>query len=75
MEGVTGSIPVPPTKKSVQFERSNGNVQGYAKPDTRHVAVSPLAVNPAKALMHEMAHCLTRRIRLTTASRARCRCG
>jgi len=50
-------------------------VQGYAKPDTRRVAVSPLAVNPAKALMHEMAHCRTCRIRLTTASRAGCKCG
>ncbi|MCK9366793.1 MAG: ArdC family protein [Metallibacterium scheffleri] len=40
------------------FQHTNGNVQGYAKPNTRCVAVSPLAVNPAKTLVHEIAHCL-----------------
>ena len=40
------------------FEHHNGNCQGYAKPNTRRVAVSPLAVNPAKTLFHEIAHCL-----------------
>lgn len=40
------------------FEHTNGNVQGYAKPEARRVAVSPLAVNPAKTLFHEIAHCL-----------------
>ncbi|MBW8075257.1 MULTISPECIES: ArdC family protein [Metallibacterium] len=40
------------------FQHHNGNVQGYAKPDARRVAVSPLAVNPAKTLFHEIAHCL-----------------
>ena len=73
MEGVTGSIPVPPTNN--QFEHSNSNEQGYAKPDTRRVVVSPLAVNPAKTLMHAMAHCRICQIRLTTASRAGCKCG
>ena len=40
------------------FEHYSGNVQGYAKPEARRVAVSPLAVNPAKTLFHELAHCL-----------------
>ena len=40
------------------FEHYNGNVQGYALPNERRVAVSPLAVNPAKTLFHEIAHCL-----------------
>ncbi|WP_276968397.1 hypothetical protein, partial [Metallibacterium scheffleri] len=40
------------------FEHTNGNCQGYAKPNDRRVAVSPLAVNPAKTLFHEIAHCL-----------------
>ncbi|MCK9367407.1 MAG: ArdC-like ssDNA-binding domain-containing protein [Metallibacterium scheffleri] len=40
------------------FEHTNGNVQGYARPNARRVAVSPLAVNPAKTLFHEIAHCL-----------------
>ncbi|MDE2344446.1 MAG: ImmA/IrrE family metallo-endopeptidase [Betaproteobacteria bacterium] len=40
------------------FQHTNGNVQGYVKPNTRCVAVSPLAVNPAKTLFHEIAHCL-----------------
>ncbi len=40
------------------FECSNGNVQGYAKPEAHRVAVSPLAVNLAKTLFHEIAHCL-----------------
>ena len=40
------------------FEHHNGNVQGYARPEARRVAVSPLAVNPAKTLFHEIAHCL-----------------
>jgi len=40
------------------FAHFNGNVQGYAKPEARRVAVSPLAMNPAKTLFHEIAHCL-----------------
>lgn len=40
------------------FQHTNGNVQGYAEPDARRVAVSPLAVNPIKTLLHEIAHCL-----------------
>ena len=40
------------------FQHINGNVQGYAEPDARRVAVSPLAVNPIKTLLHEIAHCL-----------------
>lgn len=40
------------------FEHHDGNCQGYARPDVRRVAVSPLAMNPAKTLFHEIAHCL-----------------
>ncbi|MHB1872029.1 MAG: ArdC-like ssDNA-binding domain-containing protein [Steroidobacteraceae bacterium] len=40
------------------FTHYNGNVQGYARPEARRVAVSPLAANPAKTLFHEIAHCL-----------------
>ena len=40
------------------FQHYNGNVQGYARPKARRVAVSPLAANPAKTLFHEVGHCL-----------------
>ena len=40
------------------FEHHDGNCQGYARPDARRVAVSPLAANMAKTLFHEVAHCL-----------------
>ena len=40
------------------FQSGNGNCQGYALPESRRVAVSPLAVEPIKTLCHEIAHCL-----------------
>jgi len=40
------------------FQSSDGNCQGYALPESRRVAVSPLAVEPIKTLCHELAHCL-----------------
>ncbi len=42
----------------VDFEHFDGNCQGYALPQARQVAVSPLAAQPLKTLCHEMAHCL-----------------
>lgn len=38
----------------VPFEMMDGNVQGYAR--QRSVAVSPLAENPVKTMLHELAH-------------------
>jgi hypothetical protein len=36
----------------------DGNVQGYATTAAATVAVSPIAIMPAKALFHEIAHVL-----------------
>jgi antirestriction protein ArdC len=45
----------------VPFAHLDGNVQGYAT--QRHeVAVSPVAGNPAKTLLHEMAHVVLRHV-------------
>jgi antirestriction protein ArdC len=38
----------------VPFEHTDGNCQGYAQ--ARKVAVSPLAENPVKTMLHELAH-------------------
>jgi antirestriction protein ArdC len=38
----------------VPFEMMDGNCQGYAR--KRSVAVSPLAENPVKTMLHELAH-------------------
>ena len=38
----------------VPFEHMDGNCQGYAR--ARSVAVSPLAENPVKTMLHELAH-------------------
>lgn len=40
--------------KLIPFERTNGNVQGYA--NKNGIAINPLAVNPTKTLFHEIAH-------------------
>lgn len=40
------------------FELVDGNAQGYAAVGAATVAVSPIAVMPAKTLFHEMAHVL-----------------
>ena len=40
------------------FAMVNGNVQGYAEAGVAAVAVSPIAVMPAKTLFHEIAHVL-----------------
>lgn len=44
--------------KEIPFDEVNGNVQGFARPDSGQVAVSPIAAFPWKTLFHEMAHCL-----------------
>ena len=38
------------------FEMVDGNCQGYSQ--QRAIAISPLAVNPLKTTIHEMAHIL-----------------
>lgn len=38
----------------VPFDELNGNVQGFSR--EREVAINPVAVNPAKTLMHELGH-------------------
>ena len=40
--------------EQVPFEMMDGNCQGYAR--KRSVAVSPLAENPVKTMLHELAH-------------------
>jgi antirestriction protein ArdC len=40
------------------FEHVNGNVQGYARPNARALAINPMAAEPIKTLCHEIAHCL-----------------
>ena len=40
--------------EKVPFERTNGNVQGYATKNK--IAINPVAVHPTKTLFHEVAH-------------------
>ncbi|MEQ1526452.1 MAG: ArdC-like ssDNA-binding domain-containing protein [Gallionella sp.] len=40
------------------FAHPNGNVQGYAMPTAKILAINPVAAMPWKTLFHEMAHCL-----------------
>ena len=40
------------------FELLNGNVQGYAQPARRTIAISPVAAHPFKTTIHEIAHVL-----------------
>jgi antirestriction protein ArdC len=40
------------------FAHTNGNVQGYAMPTAKILAINPVAAMPWKTLFHEMAHCL-----------------
>ncbi|MCS6997560.1 MAG: ArdC-like ssDNA-binding domain-containing protein [Casimicrobiaceae bacterium] len=42
----------------VPFTEVDGNVQGFARPSKREIAVSPLAAFPWKTTFHELAHCL-----------------
>lgn len=41
-----------------RFEMVNGNVQGYATPNEKRLAINPVAARPWKTLFHEIAHCL-----------------
>ena len=36
----------------------DGNCQGYAIPEEKAIALNPLAENPLKTLVHEVAHCI-----------------
>ncbi len=40
------------------FAHMNGNVQGYAIPNEKTLAINPLAALPWKTIFHELAHCL-----------------
>lgn len=40
------------------FKILNGNCQGYAIPNKRKMAINPVAYNPFKTAIHEIAHCL-----------------
>ena len=40
--------------KKIKFEKVNGNTQGYAF--SRNIAINPIAENPLKTAVHEMAH-------------------
>ena len=44
--------------KTKDFERINGNCQGYAIPTENIIAINPLAVDKFKTTIHEVAHCL-----------------
>lgn len=40
------------------FAHVDGNMQGYARPKSKVVAISPVAAHPLKTLLHELAHCV-----------------
>jgi hypothetical protein len=42
----------------VPFIAPDGNMQGYARPDKREIAINPVAALPLKTTLHELAHCL-----------------
>jgi len=42
----------------VPFALFNGNVQGFAHPDQREIAINPVAGMPLKTTLHELAHVL-----------------
>lgn len=42
----------------VPFSDTNGNCQGFARPNAKEIAVSPIAADATKTSIHEMAHCL-----------------
>jgi antirestriction protein ArdC len=44
--------------EQVQYRQVNGNCQGYAYPNKKQIAVNPVAENPFKTMLHEIAHCL-----------------
>lgn len=40
------------------FELVQGNIQGYAKPNSKVLAINPVAAMPWKTLFHELGHCI-----------------
>ena len=42
--------------KLVEFEKLNGNVQGYANTKERTLAINPIAEDPEMTILHEVAH-------------------
>lgn len=42
----------------VPFDHVDGNVQGYARPESAVIAINPVAAMPWKTIFHELAHCL-----------------
>ena len=42
----------------VDFDHGDGNAQGFANPDEMQIAINPVAKNPLKTEIHEVAHCL-----------------
>ncbi len=40
------------------FQIMNGNIQGYARPQSNIIAINPIAFAPYKTAIHEMTHCL-----------------
>lgn len=41
-----------------KFSHHSGNCQGYAIPSEKVIAINPVAYNPFKTTIHEIAHCL-----------------
>jgi antirestriction protein ArdC len=42
----------------IPFSKINGNMQGYALPQYKLIALNPLCQEPIKTTLHEIAHCL-----------------
>jgi len=42
----------------IPFQAIDGNIQGYARPNKKEVAINPVAAYPMKTLFHEIAHCV-----------------
>lgn len=40
----------------IPYRQVDGNMQGYAQPKRKAVAISPVAAHPLKTLLHEIAH-------------------
>lgn len=44
--------------KIVNYDMTDGNCQGWARPDQMELAINPVCKTPMKTAIHEMAHCL-----------------
>lgn len=42
----------------IKYNNIDGNCQGYCYPKNKTIAINPVAENPQKTLLHEIAHCL-----------------